>query len=80
MRIYDKDGNGGFEGAAPALINGRKRMVLDGDWQFRIGNDLTWAKPAATVDRYLFDTVAQSKAMKLAPLAHVTLSRPKRSR
>lgn len=68
VRIYDHDGNGGFEGAAPALIRGEQKIVMDGDWQFRIGDDLAWAKPVGKPeDRYVFSKLASAKPTSWAP-------------
>ncbi len=44
LRIYDKDGKGGFKGAAPVLISGPKAMRFAGDWQFRTGDNPEWAQ------------------------------------
>jgi putative membrane-bound dehydrogenase-like protein len=44
IRVYDHDGRGGFKGAAPTLINGNKAIALNGRWEFRTGDDVTWAK------------------------------------
>lgn len=55
IRVYDHDGNGGFEGAAPTLVRDDEKIVMDGDWQFRIGDDLAWAKPVDKPDpKYVF--------------------------
>lgn len=45
LRVYDHDGRGGFKGAAPALVNGDKAIFLAGKWQFRTGDDASWASP-----------------------------------
>lgn len=48
LRVYDHGGRGGFKGAAPALICGDRAMRLAGEWQFRTGDDPTWARPDDT--------------------------------
>ncbi len=44
IRVYDHDGRGGFQGAAPALISGDRIILLGGKWEFRTGDRLQWAK------------------------------------
>lgn len=44
IRVYDHDGNAGFKGIAPSLIGGNEAIATTGDWQFRTGDDLAWAK------------------------------------
>lgn len=46
IRICDHDGRGGFKGAAPFLSNDAQAIALKGDWLFRTGDDLAWAKLA----------------------------------
>jgi hypothetical protein len=43
LRVYDQEGRGGFKGEAPWLLNGRQGILLSGEWQFRTGDDETWA-------------------------------------
>ena len=45
IRIYDEGGAGGFKAGAPQLIAGNEAIVLEGNWLFRTGDDLTWANP-----------------------------------
>ncbi|MEI8378640.1 MAG: PVC-type heme-binding CxxCH protein [Planctomycetota bacterium] len=47
IRIYDEGGAGGFKAGAPQLIAGNEAIVLEGKWQFRAGDDLSWANPPA---------------------------------
>ncbi|MDB5339584.1 MAG: putative rane-bound dehydrogenase domain protein, partial [Planctomycetaceae bacterium] len=47
FRIYDQEGQGGFKGVAPFLGDDVRAIELKGDWQFRTGDDPTWAKPDA---------------------------------
>jgi putative heme-binding domain-containing protein len=55
IRIFDHDGRGGFKGAAPTLINGKSSINLNGVWEFRTGDDLSWAKgPAKLTDTGIF--------------------------
>jgi len=44
IRVYDHDGAGGFKGRAPYLIGGNEAISLEGNWQFRTGDDERWAK------------------------------------
>lgn len=43
IRVYDHDGNAGFKGMAPQLLGGNEAISLAGDWQFRVGDDPSWA-------------------------------------
>jgi putative heme-binding domain-containing protein len=44
IRVYDNDGKGGFKSNAPVLKLGEKAIALNGHWEFRTGDDLSWAK------------------------------------
>jgi len=44
FRIYDHDGAGGFKGDAPFLGDDVRAIELKGEWEFRTGDDLAWAK------------------------------------
>ncbi len=44
IRVYQKDGRAGFNVAAPVLFGGDRAIRLDGEWQFRAGDDVAWAK------------------------------------
>jgi len=44
IRVYDRDGSGGFHNAAPTLIAGKKAIAFNGNWEFRTGDDADWAK------------------------------------
>ena len=45
IRVYDHDGNAGFKGIAPCLLGGDKKAVsMEGAWEFRLGDDPTWAR------------------------------------
>jgi putative membrane-bound dehydrogenase-like protein len=46
IRIYDHEGRGGFKGAAPVLAVDNEAISMKGEWEFHVGDDLTWAKPA----------------------------------
>lgn len=46
LRVYDHDGRGGFKGKPPALVFGNQATDLEGQWQFRTGDDPAWALPA----------------------------------
>jgi len=48
IRVYDQDGRGGFKGRAPALVCGDHAMTFAGDWQFRTGDNASWATPDDT--------------------------------
>ncbi len=45
IQVFDNGGRGGFKGVAPYLRVGNQAIALSGDWQFRTGNELAWAKP-----------------------------------
>jgi putative membrane-bound dehydrogenase-like protein len=42
IRVYDHDGQGGFKGPAPTLVSGDQAISLQGEWEFRVGNDTVW--------------------------------------
>lgn len=48
IRVYDHDGDAGFKGIAPHLIAGNQSLSLEGDWQFRVGDNEAWAKEPLT--------------------------------
>ena len=43
MRIYDDQNRGGFKASAPAVLSGDDGINLNGQWEFRIGDDPAWA-------------------------------------
>ena len=43
IRVHNLEGRGGFLDSAPAIISGFEAIVLEGDWQFRTGDDQAWA-------------------------------------
>jgi putative membrane-bound dehydrogenase-like protein len=68
IRVYDHDGDAGFKGRAPALLNGKEAISTAGDWVFRRGDDPAWAQtPAAGLPT--FTTVGPAPA--LGPYATV---------
>ncbi len=44
LRVYDSDGRGGFNVAAPVLFGGDQAIRLDGNWQFQPGDNREWGK------------------------------------
>lgn len=44
IRVYDHDGNAGFKGMAPQLLNGAESISLAGDWEFQTGDHAAWAE------------------------------------
>ncbi|MFW6161182.1 MAG: glycosyl hydrolase family 95 catalytic domain-containing protein [Planctomycetota bacterium] len=44
VRAYDKSGGGGIVRAEPGLFLGKKGLSLEGQWQFRTGDDAAWAQ------------------------------------
>jgi putative membrane-bound dehydrogenase-like protein len=48
IRVYDSDGRGGFNVAAPVLFGGDQAIRLDGNWQFQSGDNREWGKWSAT--------------------------------
>lgn len=72
VRIYTAKGKGGFKGPAPVFAGYHNEIVLKGDWEFRRGDDPSFAgkpvakKPArATFDRAVEATTVL-KATKLS--------------
>lgn len=64
IRVYDEEGRGGFKGAAPVLLHVTEAMLLEGDWQFRTGDDLAWSQgepPAEGIA--LFEQVTDAAAL-----------------
>lgn len=44
IRVYDSDGRGGFNVAAPVLFAGDQAIRLEGTWQFQPGDNRDWSK------------------------------------
>lgn len=44
IRVYDSDGRGGFNVAAPVLFGGNEAIRLQGSWQFQAGDQRDWAR------------------------------------
>ncbi|MGE3778787.1 MAG: PVC-type heme-binding CxxCH protein, partial [Pirellulaceae bacterium] len=44
IRVYDNDGRGGFNVAAPVLFGDKEAIRLQGTWQFQTGDDVAWAQ------------------------------------
>jgi putative membrane-bound dehydrogenase-like protein len=44
IRVYDSDGRGGFNVAAPVLFAGDEAIRMEGSWQFRAGDNPEWSK------------------------------------
>ena len=53
IRVYDHGGRGGFKGDAPQVGTDKQHISLNGHWQFRTGDDLRWALPAADFESTL---------------------------
>ncbi len=43
IRVYDHEGRGGFKGPAPIVGTDKQHIRLEGQWEFRTGDDLAWA-------------------------------------
>lgn len=43
IRVFNKQGDGGFHGRAPVLSGYFLEAVLEGEWEFRTGDDKAWA-------------------------------------
>ncbi len=74
VRVYNKDGNGGFTARAPVVGGYFLECVLKGTWQFRTGDNLEWAggavaeKPAiGAFDQFTEATSALRRPDKLSP-------------
>jgi hypothetical protein len=44
IRIYNQEGRTGFNLAAPVLFGEKEAVRMQGDWQFRPGDDAAWSK------------------------------------
>ncbi len=70
MRIYVKEGRGGFNVAAPVLFGGDEAIRLQGMWQVRSGDDESWAQakvadlPASVAFTKLSNSAAVRKSLK----------------
>ena len=71
VRVYDAGGRGGFKGKAPSLVAADEAIHLEGDWQFRTGDDSTWSKPPSDFPPNL---VAFSKIIDSANIARSTFA------
>ena len=49
IRVYNASGPGGFLGDAPFIMNYFMECVMEGPWEFRIGDDARWASGALAV-------------------------------
>ena len=74
VRVYNKDGNGGFTARAPVLAGYFLECVLRGTWRFRTGDNLEWAgsavaeKPAiGAFDQFTEATSALGRSDTLNP-------------
>jgi len=47
VRVEDVGGAGGFAGLAPVVYCGEDAIELKGDWEFRTGDDASWARGEA---------------------------------
>ena len=47
VRVYFKDGRTNFSVAAPVLLAGSEAIRMEGQWQYRPGDDPAWAKMPA---------------------------------
>ena len=55
IKVYDKDGHGGFLGQAPVLLSGDQGIALNGQWEFHTGDDAAWKDgPAALTTTAIF--------------------------
>jgi putative membrane-bound dehydrogenase-like protein len=62
IRVYDQGGRGGFKSVAPAVVQGDKAILLEGNWQFRTGDDAAWSARNATPsnDETLFSSIVDA--------------------
>ncbi len=73
IRVFDEGGAGGFKGGAPQIIAGNEAISLEGQWQFRVGDDLVWAnaKPGFFADDGLLPFEKLGPAPKVSQFATV---------
>ena len=69
IRVYDSDGRGGFNVAAPVLFAGTDAIRLEGSWQFRAGDNPQWS--AAGEDNPVVPQVAFTKIQTAAEVAQI---------
>lgn len=62
IRVYDNDGKAGFKGIAPLFIGGGESIDTQGEWQFRKGDDVAWAKEAVAEFKP-FDKIIKTPAL-----------------
>jgi putative membrane-bound dehydrogenase-like protein len=63
IRVYNASGPGGFLGEAPFVMDYFNECVLEGDWEWRAGDDASWAKGIALKEkpsRAVFDKYHES--------------------
>ncbi|MCI0641131.1 MAG: hypothetical protein L0Y70_18805, partial [Gemmataceae bacterium] len=78
IRVFDSGGKGGFKGTAPAVIHETRAIALQGDWQFRTGDDLAWAKSPAErpVDVASFSKIIDTTSLPRPALATPSALKP----
>ena len=79
IRVYDHEGRGGFKGDAPIVGTDKQHIRLEGQWEFRTGDDLAWARslsPIGGEGRGEGATCAERRAFSLGegPPAHAKSS------
>jgi putative membrane-bound dehydrogenase-like protein len=81
IRVFNQEGAGGFKGRAPVFAGYHQEVVLEGRWEFRIGDDRSWAEgpranPAAAVryERWVPATSALKKPTQWTPGRRLSLS------
>lgn len=51
IRVYNASGPGGFLGEAPFVMDYFNECVLEGDWEWRAGDDTSWARGIALKEK-----------------------------
>ena len=54
VRVYHREGRLGFNVAPPVIFAGEQAIRLEGNWQFRPGDDLKWADGNAVPSEFVF--------------------------
>src|SRR5690606_26094622 len=68
IRVYDGGGARGFKSGGQQLASSHGAIRLEGDWQFRIGDDAAWSQPN---DILANQQVGKTTFNKVGPLATV---------
>ncbi|MFO1496877.1 MAG: PVC-type heme-binding CxxCH protein [Verrucomicrobiota bacterium] len=76
VRVYDEGGRGGFKGDAPALLTSDEAIKLEGNWQFRLGDNLQWAKATGAAQPPRYSQVIDAAGVSARTSLHQVQEQP----